>query len=91
MYKSLLIVLLLAALAAPSVLAQPITGPGLDAPFERLDLSQTQTGILANRRAVLLDPGQFLGTADAETLVPMQWEVLYGQFRTSAADPASQQ
>ncbi len=59
-----------------------------DAPYELLDLSETETGVLANRRSVYLDPGRFQGTTAADTLRPLQWEVLFGQLRMSAADPS---
>ena len=80
----------LSALTVPlgPVAAQNATAEDLDAPYVRLNLAETQTGVLANRRAVLLDPGRFAGSTGADTLLPMQWEVLYGQFRTSAADPS---
>lgn len=81
------LLLALLALAALPAASQDLAEP-FDAPYELLDLSETQTGVLANRRAVFLDPGRFQGTTAADTLRPMQWEVLFGQLRMSAADPS---
>lgn len=62
----------------------------LDVPYTRLNwASETQTSVLANRRAIFLDPLRYQGTTSSDTLKPMQWEVLYGQFRMSAADPTN--
>lgn len=42
--------------------------------------------MLVDRRAVFLDPVPFNGQSGADTLAPLQWELLYGQLRASAAD-----
>ncbi|WP_412060450.1 T9SS type A sorting domain-containing protein [Rubrivirga sp. IMCC45206] len=86
--RLLRLALSLAVVAAPqAVRAQ--SPSDFDAPYERLALSETQTRVLANRRAIFLDPGRQDGTPEADPLRPLQWEVLYGQMRTAAEDVRS--
>ena len=79
--------LLLAALSAlaPLASAQNPYEPAFDHAFADLDLSQTATGVLAQRGAYVLDPLPYDGTQGAPALTGDAWSVLYWQVTESYA------
>lgn len=56
--------------------------------FSRLDLTETETGILANRNAYLIDYSPYEGSTGAPALTGPAWEVAYLQLRHAALDPS---
>lgn len=76
------------ALASASAAAQSAElAADLDHAFETLDLSETASGILANRRPLLVDPG--LHDGRGTRIDATQWKALHYQLRNSAADPSA--
>ncbi|WP_420455508.1 T9SS type A sorting domain-containing protein [Rubrivirga sp.] len=75
---------------APSIAsAQSATlAAELDYTYQPLDLSETNSGILANRRPLLVDPGRYDGVQGSQ-IQATQWKALHYQLRNSAASPSS--
>lgn len=64
--------------------SNPLEATFADA-YAEIDLSETSTGVLAQRGTYLLSPTPYDGALDAPALTGDAWSVLYWQFTESYA------
>ena len=82
-----LLLALLVSVSLTSLLAQTTAfEASADSVFLQLKSSQIPTGILANRRAFVLDPQRYDGSANADTLRTGDFGVLYEKMRLSGCN-----